>query len=235
VDTWRALAARNNAEWCDLVARSQGLTGTRWAADAWTSPARTPPLYPDAVTLVPDPSVPDLLARIDATAGCSVKDSFASCDLRPHGFRVLFEAEWIVATGAVSPLPPTGSGWEQVRDVAGLAAWERAWRADDGPLGPFGADLLDDDRVAVLARRAGGGVVAGAIASRSERVVGISNFFAGPDADAAATGWSGCLALVAALFPGLAVVGYESGAALAAAIHHGFTPAGPLRVWRRDP
>jgi hypothetical protein len=230
VDEWPALAARNNAEWCDLVVRSQGLTGARFAADAWTSPVRTPPLYPDAVTLVPNPSVPDLLARIDTSAGCSVKDSFASCDLRPHGFRVLFEAEWIVATS--SPPSSTEPGWDQVRDAADLVAWERAWRADDGPAGPFGADLLADDRVAVLARWDGGRVVAGAIANRSDTVVGISNFFTEPGGPSEPDGgWPGCLALVAALFAGLPVVGYESGAALAAAVRHGFTSAGALRVW----
>ena len=47
------LAARNNALWCDAVARAHGVKATL-DDTAWTSPTRTPPYYPDAVTLSPD-------------------------------------------------------------------------------------------------------------------------------------------------------------------------------------
>ena len=87
-------AARNNAELCDVVAREQGVEGA-FAADAWTAAHRTPPLYPDAVTLEPGVDARSLLARIDAGVGASVKDSFSDVDLAAHGFRVLFDAEWI--------------------------------------------------------------------------------------------------------------------------------------------
>jgi hypothetical protein len=66
------MAAANNADWCDLVCRAHGVE-TRFDEDAWTSRTRTPPGYPDAVTLVRDPSVADLLTRIDASVGCSIK------------------------------------------------------------------------------------------------------------------------------------------------------------------
>ncbi len=91
----RALAAANNAKWCDVVCGTHGLEPV-FGRDAWTSRTRTPPYYPSAVTLVPGLSVPELLARVDRGAGCSIKDSFASLDLTEFGFRVLFEAEWIV-------------------------------------------------------------------------------------------------------------------------------------------
>lgn len=42
-------AAHNNAAWCAAVSGDGGFT-----AEAWTSPRRTPPSYPDAVTLTPD-------------------------------------------------------------------------------------------------------------------------------------------------------------------------------------
>src|SRR5688572_20466506 len=91
----RTLAAANNAEWCDVVCRTHGLDPVfDW--DAWTSRARTPLLYPDAVTLVPDLSVSELLDRVDRDAGCSIKDSFGSLDLTAFGFRTLFEAQWIM-------------------------------------------------------------------------------------------------------------------------------------------
>ena len=228
---WRTTAVRNNAEWCDLVCRSHG-SHTLVDDDAWTSRERTPPNYPDAVTLVPNPSVPDLLSRIDGSPGCSIKDSFASCDLTDHGFRVLFEAEWIVRTSKETLPAPPAQRWEQVHDAEGLAAWERAWRGDDGPTDLIRAELLDNDLLAILAGHAGDRVVAGAILNRSSTVVGISNFFADP-ADAAAS-WSGCLALAGTLFPAVAIVGYESGDALAAARRHGFATVGPLRVWISD-
>jgi hypothetical protein len=91
VDAWREAAA-NNAQWCDLVARSHGLPA-RCDDDAWTCGRRTPRFYPDAVTLVPDADAASVLARIDTSAGCSVKDSFGTLDLERRGFRALFEAE----------------------------------------------------------------------------------------------------------------------------------------------
>jgi hypothetical protein len=65
-------AARNNADWCDALCRTHGAPTTLDEV-AWTSRTRTPPFYPDAVTLVPEPDVPSLLARLDNAAGCSIK------------------------------------------------------------------------------------------------------------------------------------------------------------------
>ena len=231
MDRLRTSAARNNAEWCDLVARSHGAV-TQFADDAWTSATRTPPYYPDAVTLVPTPSVPDLLSRIDTSAGCSIKDSFAALDLAPHGFRVLLDAEWITrASPSVAGADPV-PGWTRVLDRDGLSAWEAAWRGDDGPTGLFRADLLDRESVAVLALYAADLLVAGAVLNRSSTVVGVSNVFAAPGSDADA--WAGCVAYAASIFPEVPIVGYESGDALVAAGDHGFATAGPLRVWILD-
>lgn len=230
MDTWNRIAARNNAEWCDAVCRSRG-AATQFRDDAWTTPTRSPTYYPDAVTLVPDLSVADLLSRIDAADGCSVKDSFASLDLTGHGFRVLFDAEWMFRTGA--PAAPAGGDarWEVVRAVDSFDEWVEAWRGDDGPVGVLRAELLEDESVAVLAARVGDRVVAGAICNRSANAVGISNFFA-TDGVTAPTR-SGCLALASSHFATATFVGYESGAELAAAHRDGFEVAGQLRVWIR--
>ncbi|WP_345409993.1 hypothetical protein [Nonomuraea salmonea] len=85
-------AARDNAAWCDLMCRAHGRPGM-FAGVAWTNPVRTPPFYPDAVTLSPLATATDVLPHIDAGSGASVKDSFATLDL--PGFEVLFEAHWI--------------------------------------------------------------------------------------------------------------------------------------------
>jgi hypothetical protein len=231
VASWQTVAAANNAEWCDLVCRTHGAQ-TRFGEDAWTSRTRTPPGYPDAVTLVPDLSVPDLLTRIDASVGCSIKDSFASVDMTAYGFRVLFDAQWIVHRAPAIPPSSDEACWEVVHDGVGFAAWERAWRGNDGPIGVFRSELLEHDPVLVLAARAGIGVVAGAVLNRSSDVVGISNFFTRDPGGAAS--WTGCLALAATLFPGCTFVGYESGPMLVDAQSHGFDTVGPLRVWIRE-
>ena len=122
-------AARNNADWCDAYCRSQGVGG-QFAADCWSSPRRTPPRYPDAVTLAPGVVVDVVLGRIDTGPGCSVKDSFDDLDLDSVGFARLFRAAWIACTDAPEPQ----SGWS-ASPMAGM-----------------------DDRVAVLVGPAGSAV-----------------------------------------------------------------------------
>jgi hypothetical protein len=99
-------AVRENAEWCDWYVRAHGIeTGTD--GTLWWAGRRTPPFYPDAVTLTPDVSPATVLQRIDASAGASVKDSFATLDLSPYGFQILFEAQWI----SRPPLSDPVSDW----------------------------------------------------------------------------------------------------------------------------
>ena len=223
--------AANNAEWCDAVCRSHRLN-TLVDDVAWTCTTRAPPYYPDAVTLVPAPSIPGLLARIDTSEGCSIKDSFASLDLHHHGFRVLFDAEWIARPATTSEPVPAGSPWDVVHEPDELTAWERAWRGGDGPEGLFRPELLADDAVVFLVSRTNGHVVGGAILNRSSTVVGISNFFT--SSRETPTSWAGCMALADTLYPGATLVGYESGPMLAVARSQRFETVGPLRVWRRD-
>lgn len=230
---WAGAAARNNAEWCDAVCRAHGLPG-EFGAGVWSSARRTPPLYPDAVSLTPEVSAADLVARVDtASPGCSVKDSFACLDLAPLGFEVLFEAQWVhrPAGAALAESTAGKASWEPLRSAELLPAWESAWHDGDGGDGLFRPELLDGDSTFLVARSEGR-IVAGAIASRSASVVGISNLFATDDAPGGEeSAWTGCLTEVDRLWPGLPVVGYESGASLDIAVGQGFTPVGPLRIW----
>jgi hypothetical protein len=116
------------------------------------SATRTPPLYPDAVTLRPGVAVDRLLGRIDASPGCSIKDSYADLALAPAGFEVLFEAEW-VRRPSTSELPRGGLDFQVVRRD--------------------GAD------VAYLSTADGAVCVVG---NRSGAVVGLSNLSTGTDA-----------------------------------------------------
>jgi hypothetical protein len=202
-----------------------------FAPDAWTSGRRTPPLYPDAVTLDRGAAADRLLAGVDtASPGCSVKDSFAVLDLAPAGFGLLFEAQWIHRPAGEPEGRGAGPGaaleWSAVTTAEGLAAWEAAW---DEATGLFGPALLRED-IAFFAGRRDGRIVAGAAANAAGGAVGLSNLFARDPADTDAA-WAGAVAAVAARWPELPVVGYESGDDLDAAVRAGFTPLGPLRVW----
>ncbi|MEU3959924.1 hypothetical protein AB0F42_08885 [Streptomyces buecherae] len=211
------------------MSRSHGLAG-EFGTDAWSAPARTPLYYPDAVTLAPGADRATLVSRIDTGApGATIKDSFADLDLTEAGFHVLFDAQWLHRP-ASAPARASDLPWEVVSDPATLRAWALAWDAGDGNADLFRPELLDDPATFVLAgQSADGRVRAGAVASRSDQVVGVSNVFGldgGPDA-----AWPGVLDAAHKLFPTLPVVGYEQGEDLTVAVRHGFEPVGPLRIW----
>ncbi|MFK0252456.1 hypothetical protein [Streptomyces sp. NPDC090445] len=221
-------AARNNAAWCAAVC-----AGGAFTADAWTSARRTPPYYPDAVTLTRDVPAAALAAALDTDSpGCSVKDSFAVLDLAPAGFEVLFEAQWIhrpadapAPAGTASP----ALAWSRVADAAELDRWEAAWDGERSS-GLFHPGLLTGDIAFLAGRDADGRILAGAVVNAAAGVVGVSNVFAA-DGVGDDEAWAGALAGIAGLWPGLPVVGYESGEDLRTAARHGFTELGPLRVW----
>ncbi|MEU7972604.1 hypothetical protein AB0B48_11230 [Micromonospora sp. NPDC049089] len=212
-----AAAARNNAEWCDIVCGSQGLAG-RTDADAWWVPYRSPRWYPDAVTLRPGVDAEALLSRIDAGPGASVKDSFADLDLSGYGFRVLFDAQWIHRPPTA---PPVDTPLAPVTTPDELAAWAAAH--DGGDL--FRPALLADPRVRVLARHDDRGVVTGGAVLSGDGPYGVSNLFARVDTSRAI--WRAVCATV----PDAPLFGYESTPELTPALSAGFTTTGPLRIW----
>ena len=222
-------AARNHAEWCDIICRLHGQAGS-YHNGGWTVPKRSPPLYPDAVTVDPAASIGAILAAIDTSPGCALKDSFACLNLTSEGFHVLFEAQWISREAdAPSPETPAGMHWERVRDPAVLRRWERAWNQYDIPPRLFHPSLLDEDAVIVMAGYRDEAIVAGAIANRGATVASLTNVFSAVgDLDAA---WCGSVAAVAALVGDVPLVGYEREDDLEAARRYGFALLGPLQVW----
>ncbi|MBB4979610.1 hypothetical protein [Streptomyces nymphaeiformis] len=223
-----AAAVRNNAEWCQSMCRAHGLTGA-FGPRAWTSTARTPLYYPDAVTLTEEAGAGDVVTGIDrTTAGASVKDSYARVDLTSEGFRLLFEARWI-ARPAGLPTPAAPGDWRPVRTPEELAAWALAWSGDDAEdAALFRPELLADPATTIVAGYGDDGrIIGGGVLSASARVTGVSNLFAAGDMDPSAA-WAGVLASVPADRP---VVGYESGDDLPPARAAGFGELGPLRVW----
>jgi hypothetical protein len=231
-------AARNNAEWCDAVCRAHGNPG-EFHDDIWLNRNSVPRFYPNAGTLA-EPS-PRQLALIDELiaarlpSGWAVKDSFSMLDLESRGFRILFDAEWIylpISRMQDIASARTSARWEVVRDGLTLAEWESVWCKASGDKDEkriFVPAILENKDIAVLAGYRDERIVAGAIANRSDDVVGWSNFFApAPEMrDRAAES----LATIRGVFPGLPVVGYEHGDDLRNARALGFESFGPLRVW----
>ena len=221
-------AALNNAEWCDAFCRSHGVVG-RFDETAWSSAERTPPYYPDAVTLAPGCSVESLVSRVDASDGCSIKDSFTDLALSAYGFEVLFTAEWLCQDRG---RPGDGStGWSVVVDPADVERWEAAWGEPPIPPPFFRGELLGDAQIRMLVRSDGRRVRAGAMANRSRSVIGLSNVFdVEGDIESA---WSGAASAARAEWGGMPVVGYEDGESLAAAHRAGFETIGVLAIWIR--
>jgi hypothetical protein len=231
-------AARNNAELCDAVCRSHGNPG-EFHETMWLNRHQVPRFYPNAGTLA-ESSLPqlDLIDELVAARlphGWGVKDSFSTLDLASRGFQVLFTAEWIyLPASCVKDIAHSGNSlrWEVVRNDRTLAEWESAWRASGGDQHEdriFLPSLLENDDIAAVAGYRDSRIVAGAIANRSDGVVGWSNFFA-PAAEALDCA-AECLATIAKVFPALPIVGYEHGDDLRNAHKLGFESLGPLRVW----
>lgn len=237
----RVLAAvDNNALWCDTVCRTHGRPG-EFLDGIWLNRQETPPFYPNAVTLSPAETATHL-AHIESALAAGipcewgVKDSFCTLDLAPLGFDTVFEGQWIYrdapAPGPdVATLP--GVRWTTVTQEDDLARWEQAWHGDEPGSGRiFLPALLTEQAVTIFAGLRGPQVVAGAIASHSGEVTGISNLFVPPVQTIAFR--VGCLDAIAGRFPDRPLVGYESGNDLAEMQGLGFTATGPVRIWVRS-
>ena len=243
VDDCLTWAVHNNAVWCDTICRAHGTPG-RFLEEIWINSQPSPPFYPNAVTLSGAEGIGMQLIAIrdlletDLAGEWAVKDSFCTLDLAPLGFGPLFEAEWIWRSTA-QPRPDggiAGVGWTTIRHAPELAAWEAAWGGT--PIGEaptttriFLPPLLEDEDIAVIAAYQDRRIVAGVIANRTGNVVGVSNLFV-PEQDSERFR-AGCIAAVIDAFPGLPLVGYESGHDLQAAQALGFDILGPLRIWAR--
>jgi len=206
----------------------------------WINRERVPRFYPNAQTLTAPGARQVGLIReliVQLPSAWAVKDSFASLDLAPLGFTLLFDAQWIVLPQEKASMLESGElRWEIVRSEDFLAEWERAWcdaNGDTNTARVFLPVLLEKADVAIVAGFRGDRIVAGAIGNRSEEVVGWSNFFAGHGVDTR-TCASGSIAALARFFPDAAMVGYEEGDMLRLARSLGFESLGPLRVWLFD-
>lgn len=235
------LAARINALWCDAVCRTYGL---RTAVDelAWSVPTRTPPYYPDAVTLSPDLDEYDLMGRIDGSDGASVKDSWSALDLTPDDFARLVVGQWLWHDGS-KPIADRSDSlvWHPVTSPAGMASWTAAWSHEPDAVSILHADLLKEPGVHVLAASSTdqpeGSVVAGCIVNVTDGVAGLGNLFSRSSAFAdpgdAGSVWASAVTAARKVVGGMPIVGWEAGANIEAAVSAGCETLGPVTVWVR--
>lgn len=221
-------AAANNADLYAAILGAHGL-GYERDASAFLCLDDPPPYYAKFVTLDPVDAAgqADRIRALVASGqrADAVKDSFAALDPSALGLAVLFEASWVWRDGRSDTMP---AGWQGIEDARGLAAWHEAWRAGSPTEETvFPPACLDDPSLVCLARRAGSAIEAGCLANRSGDVIGLSNVFSQAVDHAA---FAEAAQAVSAVGGGRAVVGYEHGGALVAALSAGFREVGPLRV-----
>lgn len=235
------IAALNNAVWCNAVCAARGHAG-RFTPAWWAHDEPSPPYYPNLITLDPTAAptaVLDEVQRLCATPALgrfAVKDSFGQLDLGALAFTSLFDAHWLWLADALPDAKAVGLRWAVVRDARMLGAWEAAWWQHQEPLEAsprlFADALLHEPAVTFLAGLADDELVAGTAITRSHGVAGLAcSFGAGLDPVALQRE----LARQAqALFPGLPLVGYESGRALDDTCAAGYCKGSALRVWLRQ-
>ncbi len=237
-------AARNNAVWCDTVCRAHGIPGEFHDA-VWLNRHPVPRFYPNIVTLSQRGSAAQLsqiraLVAADLPGGWGIKDSFDSLDLTPLGFQSAFEATWLWRAPSQPPHTREASDirWTYIQAEPELARWEAAWTGDlaNNSSTPqphlFLPVLLANPDILFIAAYQNEKLVAGAIANRTDDVVGLSNVFAPPDDPQMF--WTGCVAQIQERFPNLPIVGYERSPQLIIAQEIGFEKLQPLKVWTRQ-
>ena len=234
-DILAAAAARNHADWCELIARSARIPTTR-TGDLWAADVPMPQGHSDVVLLRPGAS-PDWGAIRGAKNGLTVIDSFADQELSEYGFEKVFEAEWIAldeaGDGAAADRraePVEASRAEPVE------AWQRVgrdrfpdWLAEHGSINELEPSILDVAEVAVVEAVVDGRFVAGAIVHASEGVIGLHSVFLGDGSRVEA--WRSLAGLAHTRFGHATLVGFETSDSVAAPLAAGFRAVGPMRVW----
>lgn len=229
------LAALNNARWCDAVCRTYGLR-TTINERAWSVPTRTPPYYPDAVTLSPELDELELLARIDGSDGASVKDSWSALDLTGDDFARLVVGQWLWHDGTRPPeagTPPLV--WRPARTREDMMAWTAAWADEPDAPSILHPSLLDEPGVHVLAASStsepDAPVLAGCIVNVTDGVAGLGNLFIRSGDTGSA--WAGAVTAAREVVGGIPIVGWETGSSIDAAVAAGCETIGSLTVWVR--
>jgi hypothetical protein len=231
-------AVQNNAAWCDVVCRVNGVeTQVLEAGRLWHTQSKAPRFYPDAITVAGGAFArlqKDSIARHIAgqRENWSAKDSYQALDLTSLGARALFSADWIVREPGLLLPQRNDLTCEIAESDADLIAWESRWSSgDDGHAARiFQSGLLTEAGISVVSVRHKGEHIGGGIFNLAASVAGLSNVYS-TSPDMSAHVWTGLLAFSESQYPGVPVVGYERGEDLDRAISLGFRSVGQLTVW----
>lgn len=173
-----------------------------------------------------------MLLHAAPSRSLSVKDSFGCLDIGILGFAPLFDAEWFCAFELDLRVPNNAGSvrWTFVGSDADLARWEQAWRPGS-MLRTFRPKLLARPDIRFVYGLVDDKPIGGGILNATDEVTGLSNVFASGIATEAVL--QGLVSMAWTWRPRQLLVGYESGADLAAARRVGFETIGRLRIWRR--
>ncbi|WP_336785177.1 hypothetical protein [Paenibacillus sp. MMO-177] len=217
-------AVLNNIVWCGIVCETHGIAATS-RKHIWKTTSKSPPYYPDVITSSRHVTVDEVIDIIANKETTGIKDSFANLDLSPFDFEVLFTADWIYHA-PVASLESIQPGWCHVTTEHELADWTSAHGLEN----VIKPELLERRDVKIYLKK-NKDEVSGFIANLGANAIGISNVFSSANIE---NTWSDIHNIVSLDFPGLPMVGYESGTDLTAALKSGWTTVGPLRVWVRS-
>jgi hypothetical protein len=211
--------------WYEDICALHGV-GSMLAEGVWSALDPPPPLHSDVVVVEPEVTVDRVLGRLDGRLHGGVKDSFARVDLSGEGMDLLFAAVWIHREPKRSAPRTAPPGWVAVQTADQLAEWTGQHDTADVLLPP----LLRRGHFLILAKQVDDRLVGGAVARLGSGAVDVSNVHALPGHP---VDWAELADVIGTCFPGRALVGYERGDALDAALAGGFAPVGELRVWVR--
>lgn len=221
VDPRLRVAVDASLAWYDALCALHGVA-CQVEDGLWVVGGTAPPLHSAVKTVEPDIN-PVRVARLAAARG-GVADSFGDLGLEAYGFDLLFAARWIHRPAEEPPAPRLVPGWSVVTSAAGLAAWTAQHDTAEVLL----PGLLERSSFQVLARHTAGDLTAGAVLHAGTGAVSVSNVWMRDPADDI---WRDLVRNAGALWPGRALVGYELGADLEAALAAGFVDVGPQLVW----
>jgi hypothetical protein len=231
IDPRLAAAIRNNAEWCDAVVNGGHDGATAFTPTHWLNRALSPPFYPNLITLTPDGTA-EQRAAIEAVTfeeEWGVKDSFATLDLAPLGFELLFDAVWLWR--AAREDETAAAGWSRATNAVKLAVWEQGFSAGEEPLHLFRPPLLKDPDIAFFATWQKEAATQGFAANRHAGVTAISNAFTAAREVAFV---KDVVATASAFAKGTPLVCYMPQSETAPWRAEGFEIIGSLRIWLKN-
>jgi len=173
--------ARTNALWCDSVLKAAGASA-RFHAGFWQAEGRVLPLYPNIVTLSPQPGAEFFAALSVLPANAAIKDSFDSLDLQASGFEKLLTGTWLFRPAQTANRPTLSTNWQKIAHSEGLKKWLAGWNENVNLHHVFPPSLLDLKTIDFAAITENGAIKAGAVFNSGPKLdgkdlLGLSNVF----------------------------------------------------------